>query len=71
MGQCNYCSLKYTRISAKESNKIVTTMPSSFMSNGLDIYIHKPEINVKKLNKEDREKYFVAWYMEVGTHCEC
>jgi len=72
---CNFCSLKIIRQKAKRKGLIVSSFPHcgklQMATSGTDIYVHSKDINLEKLSEKEREKYFVAWFMEIGDHCEC
>lgn len=62
--RCNYCSYKlYERIAKKENQKF------TYVNN--TVYIHPKEVDIKSLDNFEREKYFRAWFMELGDRCEC
>jgi len=65
MARCNYCNFVSIREEHKNSDKTVTLTPDNH------VYVHPKEIIIADLSKEEREKYFVAWFMELPNYCCC
>ena len=68
---CNYCSLKSIKVIAKINKKKVTVLESDSDMVGTDVFVHPKNIKMDKGNKEQRDKYFIAWMMAIGTYCQC
>ena len=72
---CNFCSLKIIRDKAGRKGLIVSSFPDcdklQMATPGTNIYVHSKDTNLEKLSEKEREKYLVAWFMEIGDHCEC
>ena len=68
---CNYCSLQAIKQRAKENNLKVTLLQSNWELGGIDVYVHPKDVKVKKLDDREREKYRVAWFMELSDHSCC
>jgi hypothetical protein len=67
--QCNYCSLHAIRQRAQREKKKVTINPDvDYSLGGTNVYVHPKDV---KITKDNHEKYFVSWMMEVGDHCGC
>jgi hypothetical protein len=66
--QCNYCDLKSIKARAERDNLKVTKIKVDWGLGGYDILVHPKEVEKPEL---DRDKYFVAWMMEIGKFCEC
>jgi len=72
--QCNFCSFKAVQRSARARGLKITKVPNM---GGVDILLHPKDVDPKTLSKGEpnskrlREKYFVAWYMELPDHCCC
>jgi len=62
--RCNYCSYKLYKEQAKKENKKLTYINNT-------VYIHPNDINIKSLDNFEREKYYRAWFMELGNQCCC
>ncbi|MBU4349483.1 methionine adenosyltransferase domain-containing protein, partial [bacterium] len=72
---CNFCSLKIIRDKAERKGLIVSSFPNcgklQMATPETNIYVHSKDTNLEKLSEKEREKYFVACFMEIGDHCEC
>lgn len=71
---CNYCTLKKIREEAKAKKWRVNSLPYTGkvgIQGGTNIYVYPGDINLEKLNKDERKEYFVAWFMEISDHCVC
>jgi len=72
---CNYCSFQKIKSRAKADKKKVTVLRDArWGMGGVNIYVHPPKVDVSKLSDgEDgeRRQYFVAWFMELPSHCCC
>lgn len=68
MADCNHCSLQRIRDDARETKQKVTL---GYSHGGTDVYVHPREVNINKLNAQEKEKYHRAWLMEVPDHCCC
>ena len=70
--KCNFCSHQQSLRKAKETKMKVTVLPAKdFGLGGVDEYIHPKNIKIKKLSEQERKKYRVGWYMELGESCGC
>lgn len=50
---------------------ICITYMKDIKLDGVRVYVHSAELDMWKLSIRKREKFFVEWYMELGTECEC
>ena len=66
---CNYCNLRRIKDRAKKEKKKVTKIPTSQELGGFEIFVHPKEIDIKKLSKKERTKYFSSWMWEITDHC--
>jgi hypothetical protein len=62
--QCNYCTLQRIQKCAERENQQVTIL-------GQNCYVHPKDVNISELNEELKERYFVAWFMELTKGCAC
>lgn len=62
--QCNYCKLRDIKYIANKLGKEVKIEPNS-QHGGIDVLVKLPG------EEWNREKHFVAWFMELGTNCGC
>jgi hypothetical protein len=62
--KCNYCSYQQYKKEAKNENMKLTYLNNT-------VYVHPKEVSIKSLDSFEREKYFRAWFMELGSRCEC
>lgn len=69
--QCNYCSHQRSLREAKRNGLKVTILANDWGMGGVSEYTHSKDVNIRKLTKEEREKYSGSWYMELGDHCCC
>lgn len=63
MNMCNYCNLLDIKKRTKDDQRVTLI--------GDDCYRHPKDIDILKLSKVEREKYFVAWFMELPKYCCC
>jgi len=82
MSQCNYCTFQWIKKNRPKGYKIKKIL-SDFGLGGIDVFIVPHNITVtdikqwKKPSKqfpngdENRQKYFVAWFMELPDFCCC
>jgi hypothetical protein len=68
---CNYCCFKSVKANAKRAGMKVATSPHTGVLGGVDVYRLPPSVRLTELGKQERAKYFVAWYMELTDHCCC
>jgi len=70
---CNHCLYQYYKKMAKRKGLEISVLESDFGMGGIEIYMHPPEIDVRKLIPDSHEykKYHVAWFMELGDSCSC
>ena len=61
---CNYCTLQNIRARARKNGLQVTI-------EGSNCYVHPRWVKLDRLNKDEKEPYFVAWFMELTDHCVC
>ncbi len=61
---CNYCNLKALKRNTKE-NEILVRL------NGNEFYRHPKIVDFKKLSDKEKQKYWIAWMMEITDHCVC
>lgn len=69
--KCNYCTNKELKEEAKHDGLAITHENDHGVLKGINVYIHPKEIIISKLSEEDKKRYFKAWFMELGTKCEC
>jgi hypothetical protein len=81
MSNCNFCTLRTIKASAKKKHLKVTTQRG--WHNGIDVFVHPRDIKIlptasvfdhMDVGDEDdpqRKRYFVAWLMEVPDKCMC
>ena len=65
---CNYCSLKEIKSRAEKKNNKVSIIPTTEDMNGVNIYVHPKNINIKN---ENRKTYFKSWFMSLSDKCAC
>jgi len=82
MGQCNYCTFQQIKKSKPKGYK-VRILDGDFGLGGVDIFVVPPHITISDIRKwkksseqlpngdKKRQKYFVAWFMELPDHCCC
>lgn len=70
---CNYCNLNRMQARAKREGKRVTILAGDFveMGGGKDVFVHPPDIDIKSLSKEERQKYWRSWMMAITDYCCC
>ena len=68
---CNYCNLKRMEEDAKAEGNKVTLIPSKSKMGGSEVYVHPRSINIKKFNRGQLQRFWVAWMMEITDHCVC
>ena len=66
--QCNFCSLRTIERKAKAAKKQVSTIYNK-EHGGMDVFVHPKKVKISQENKP--KEYFVAWFMELSTHCVC
>ncbi len=74
MGQCNHCTMKWIRQTAKKLKKNIVLRNGTGDLGGISVYVIPAEITVpEKIISDDAfsKKYFTAWFMELTTHCAC
>ena len=76
MSTCNYCTFRRIRKSAKEKGFKVTILNDAkwHPGGGKNVYVHPRNIQIHKLGggeDGEREKYRVAWMMEIPETCQC
>lgn len=71
MGQCNRCTMQNIRERAKKNEQKVTTIGAGPPLGGVNVYVAPPGVNVHKLSEKRRESHFCAWFMAIGSFCEC
>jgi len=72
MAWCNYCKFNSIGRRAQKEGKMVTKLRCTKTSlGGVNIYVHPDNISVTDLPEEEREQYFVAWYMSLPDFCCC
>ena len=65
--QCNFCTLKDIKRRAEVQHKKVSILGDS-LNGGKRIYVHPKKV---KLSQDNKEEYFVAWFMELTDSCAC
>jgi hypothetical protein len=72
---CNYCNLERIKRDAWAKKQKVTVLADArWGMGGCNVYVHPKTVKIHKLEGgEDgpRKKYFVAWMMQITTHCAC
>jgi hypothetical protein len=72
---CNFCSLiRIRKKAAQEHLKVTILRDANWGMGGVNVYKHPPEINIRELpggERGPRAQYHVAWFMDLGDHCEC
>ena len=73
--QCNYCSLKQYKSKARKNNQAIRLVDNPGVIKGIDVLISPKGLRLPRLGSDERDafikRYFVAWFMELGDHCEC
>jgi hypothetical protein len=64
MSRCNFCSLEDLKKRAKLEPDIELQIEPTF-GGGVNVY------KIPKGEDLKRKQHFVAWFMEVGSSCEC
>jgi hypothetical protein len=68
MGRCNFCTLQLIRERAKREGRRVVI-------HGRDVLVMPKKTKIPKWDSPEfkafRDKYFVAWFMELTTSCAC
>ena len=67
--QCNFCSLQEIKTNAKAAGNTITVMADGTQSK--NVYVHPKSVNVRALNDQQREKYFVSWMEDLTPECAC
>lgn len=73
---CNYCDLRQIRSRARQEGKsiIMSSANAEFGLGGTECFIVPKGMKKAQLNelpKEERDKYFAAWFMNLADHCCC
>ena len=70
MSDCNKCRLSEIKVA---DNETLTTEPTPDMpgENSFNVYVHPKNLRFMKDSKFFNDKYFVAWFMDIGDTCEC
>lgn len=77
MSRCNYCSHRQLKKLAKDKGmKLTIIRETEYALGGVNVFMSPPEITREYLKTlvrgtPEREKYLVAWYMELTDHCCC
>jgi len=78
--KCNFCSLQAIRQKAREKKQRVVLRSGQGSLGGTDVYVIPRGVPLPKHIKAGTEKtegdafhqkYFVAWFMELTSHCFC
>lgn len=68
MSQCNFCTLRLIRARAKREGRRV-------LVRGRDVMVIPKKMKIPKEGTPEfklfRDKYFVAWFMQLTTYCAC
>lgn len=67
--RCNYCTLKILERDAKKYGTVITKLKG--WRGGTDVFMHPENVDIETLSREERDKYFCVWLMEISTHCVC
>lgn len=72
--RCNFCNLFAIQEYAKRTKRDVIIMESKtsaeILGGGSNVYTVPTGTNLPD-KKEDREKYFEAWFWSIPDHCCC
>lgn len=70
MSMCNRCT--YNQLMRdRESETRAYLISDMGKLGGLNFYITPTSVKLFDLSEKDREKYFVAWFMELPERCTC
>jgi len=70
MSTCNYCNHKAALRGVKERCNVVVKKPATWGMGGVTFY-EVPPHEVKDFEPREEDPYFIAWYMELPSHCCC
>ena len=64
---CNYCSWRRIQMQAKQGGYSVALIDNTAYRLPAGV----PTTQFQKWSKQDKEPYFLAWFMELTNHCVC
>ena len=73
MGVCNFCTLRGIRRRAKKRGLVVTLRPGPDGDGDVDVdvHVHEKGQEPRTPRDPDNDPTWAAWFMALGTRCEC